>query len=341
MVQLALKNSELWDESYAQLCMQTTSNEAENENVRGWELLAISSQTYPPSAALEALVTAHFAAAAEHETVGRFAKLCTANLTRILQCGAVLVAPPKQWVEAIASAPSRTPVFGTCLTDLIVAQDKKYPDEEVPHIVSVLISSMLKAGKAKPASLMLEDGIENVDANRIAKMRWLFDIGLYDLDGDESLQELLALFVSWIDACPTALLSEDLAPAILEACDHKDTAKAAIAKLPKSHRDMLEALVSLMKGVYNIAASIDTEDNTKATISRTHLARFLARMLLKEPEVVEKESIDGEKAVQLLLSLAHEDAEELPDGDDEEEFEEVEEEVEEEADEDDEDEDEE
>ena len=62
-------------------CMQTTSNEAENENVRGWELLAISSQTYihpaaralartcthpcicthghrhPPSAALEALVT--------------------------------------------------------------------------------------------------------------------------------------------------------------------------------------------------------------------------------------------------------------------------------------------
>eukprot|EP00808_Paulinella_micropora_P011517 g52421.t1 len=101
----------LWDEAYAQLCMQTTHCPKTTKAVRGWELLIYCLATFPPpSRQVRAYLPHYFRKTCQRvadKDIVRLAQDCDARLDTALKLGPRAQPPTKKELEAVrASKPS-------------------------------------------------------------------------------------------------------------------------------------------------------------------------------------------------------------------------------------------
>lgn len=171
-----LKHAEMRDELYCQICKQLTLNPNEQSVHKGWELMTISVQYFPPTKDLEPWLVNFMK---EHEkskdtTITKSVEFSIRKLNNISRQGAVLRVPDPSEIEHCLTAALKPHIFGAKLDDICKTHGT---DNNIPLVLKSLVER-LKELKAHST-----EGIFRIPGSTVdcTKMRLQIESGDYNL----------------------------------------------------------------------------------------------------------------------------------------------------------------
>lgn len=149
IIQKNLMTEDLRDETYAQLCRQTTNNPQEGSLMHGWVLMGICLSAFFPSFRFQACLTGyicqHMSSSENNGFICHFATYCGRLLERASKRNVKGTLPKinVEYVERSLKSIFRPSHFGSSLEDLMQVQKYRYPDRTLPWIQTTLSEKML------------------------------------------------------------------------------------------------------------------------------------------------------------------------------------------------------
>ncbi|XP_067654660.1 rho GTPase-activating protein 39-like isoform X1 [Haliotis asinina] len=173
---------QLRDEIYIQLCRQTTENKKEESLQRGWELMAVCLNFFPPThkfySYLEGYISKHMDQIFDMPNVpiSHFANHCYQRLERALATGAKkgVRKPTLDEVEQAKKSIFHPSMFGSSLDDVLLMQKDRYPERTLPWIQTILSEEVLRLNGAQTEGIFRVPGdIDEVNALKIRCDQWI------------------------------------------------------------------------------------------------------------------------------------------------------------------------
>ncbi|TNM87682.1 hypothetical protein fugu_005903 [Takifugu bimaculatus] len=221
-------NQGLRDELYIQLCRQTTENFRYDSLERGWELMAICLDFFPPTPRfhnyLEGYICRHMDPLNDTKgvAISTYAKYCYRKLTKAALTGAKkgLQKPCLEEIKHAKNAVFSPSMFGSSLEEVMALQNDRYPDRQLPWVQTRLSEEVLGLNGDQTEGIFRVPGdIDEVNALKLQVDQWKIPTGLEDPHIPASLLKL------WYRELEEPLIPHEF---YNECIDHYDNPEAAV-----------------------------------------------------------------------------------------------------------------
>mmetsp|Transcript_15499 Transcript_15499/g.46419 ORF Transcript_15499/g.46419 Transcript_15499/m.46419 type:complete len:801 (-) Transcript_15499:51-2453(-) len=275
IVNAGLSVAQLRDEIYCQLCKQTTENPDASSDIKGWLLIGLSIQYFPPSRDLEQWFKAHLEDFASHPDTkqGRIAVYCLRRLPYICGAGARGRVPTCAEVEQAIETPFLPSIFGVTLEEVMRIQHEKYPQLEVPLILTSLTDAVIRLGGAKTEGIFRVPG----DTDNVINLRLAIDRGNYDISHVKDPHVAGSLLKLWLREFQEPLIPAVFYDECIQNAENPDAASKILDRLPPLNLRVLQFLLRFLK----MLAQPENQAVTK--MSAANLAMVFAPNFLRCP----------------------------------------------------------
>lgn len=204
LMDIGLNMAELRDEIYCQLCKQTTLNPHRESLKRGWALINLVVQYFPPTKDLEPWVEQYFR---EYETSEEDLKIYIAfairKLPSIARQGAILRTPDVSEIEHSLKAALRPPVFSASLKEINEAHQV---NGSIPRILTVLVDRIRDLNGHKTYQIFrITGGLEECTQLRIQ-----LEKGNYDLSNINDPHVPATVLKQWFRSLDDSIIPTEL-----------------------------------------------------------------------------------------------------------------------------------
>ncbi|XP_052800787.1 rho GTPase-activating protein 39-like isoform X2 [Mya arenaria] len=303
---------DLRDEILIQICRQTTENKKEDSLQRGWELMAILLNFFPPTLKfynyLEGYIGKHidpkydlenFSLARwckthgirytdiiddehyNHVPIHHFAEHCKRRLDRSMQSGAKrgVRKPSMDEIEQAKKSIYCPSMFGSTLEDVMKMQRDHYPDRRLPWIQTTLSEWVLRLNGAQTEGIFRVPGdIDEVNTLKIHCDQWKTPTECSDPHVPASLLKL------WYRELESPLIPAEFYSDCVNNFTNAEAAVDVVNKLPEINRLVLAYLIRFLQ----VFAANENALVTKMDVN--NLAMVMAPNCLRcqsqEPQVI-------------------------------------------------------
>ncbi|XP_053384441.1 rho GTPase-activating protein 39-like isoform X3 [Mercenaria mercenaria] len=241
---------DLRDEIFIQICRQTTDNRKEDSLQRGWELMAILLNFFPPThkfySYLEGYISRHIDPKYDLENVPihHFAEHCQRRLERTMQSGAKrgVRKPSVDEIEQAKKSIYCPSMFGSTLEDVMKMQRDHYPERRLPWIQTSLSEWVLRLNGAQTEGIFRVPGdIDEVNALKIHCDQWKPPTECNDPHIPASLLKL------WYRELESPLIPDSFYEDCIANYTNAEAAVAVVNRLPEINRLVLAYLIRFLQ----------------------------------------------------------------------------------------------
>lgn len=287
----------LRDEIYMQLCKQTTDNPKPESLQKGWELMAVCLNFFPPTVKFKTYLDGYISRHMETEDdlpdlivsqadvnltpISHFAQQCCKRLEKMVQCG------PKKGqrkpnideIEQAKKSIFNPSMFGSTLEEILDLQKDRFPDRKLPWLQTTLSEEVLRLNGAQTEGIFRVPGdIDEVNALKIKCDQWIIPSDCPDPHIPASLLKL------WYRELQEPLIPPEFYEECIENYQNSEEAIEVVNKLPDINRLVLAYLIRFLQ-------VFAAEDNSKVTkMDVNNLAMVMAPNCLRceslEPQVI-------------------------------------------------------
>ncbi|KAJ6244977.1 rho gtpase activation protein [Anaeramoeba flamelloides] len=182
ILNIGLDHKELRDEIYLQICKQITDNPNPHSNLRGWGALCLISQTFPPSGQLQnyllKILNYYINKKSEKDrsqSISEYASFSKHKLKILFEKKSGFSIVSDRMIQRIFDVPYDPIVFHVTLEQCMKVQEKRWPNEKIPHVLSFLIEKIEESGGFGKEGLFRVPG----NAKKISELKELIDSGEY------------------------------------------------------------------------------------------------------------------------------------------------------------------
>ncbi|XP_064635317.1 uncharacterized protein LOC135492671 isoform X2 [Lineus longissimus] len=268
----------LRDELYIQLCRQTTDNISDDSLMRGWELMAICLNFFPPSmkfhSYLEGYICRHLDPMFDTECVpiSHFAQYTIKKLERAVKLGAKkgLRKPTLDEVEQARRTIFHPSMFGSTMEEVMMMQRERFPNRRLPWIQTVLSEEVLRLDGAQTEGIFRVPGdIDEVNALKVRCDQWIPPTDCPDPHIPASLLKL------WFRELYEPIIPNDVYEQCIENYANPEAAVDIVMGLPEINKLVLCYLIRFLQ----VFAAIENAQITKMDIN--NLAMVMAPNCLR------------------------------------------------------------
>ncbi|XP_043206296.1 rho GTPase-activating protein 39-like isoform X2 [Amphibalanus amphitrite] len=247
----------LRDEIYVQVCRQTTENPRRDSLRRGWELLAICLQFFPPSdkfaSFLEGYIARHRDPAIEHPELAKwpvhsliqvqishYAKICCQRLERNLGKRNNRK-PSLEEIDLARFQIFRCSMYGSTLQEVMGIQRDRFPHRRLPWIITTLTEEVLRLQGAQT------EGIFRVpaDAEEVLNMKLRTD--QWEVPESSDCHVPASLLKQWYRELWEPLIPDRLYASCIDSCSEPRQLLELVQQLPDINRLVLTYLVRFLQ----------------------------------------------------------------------------------------------
>ncbi|XP_022094956.1 uncharacterized protein LOC110981596 isoform X2 [Acanthaster planci] len=292
----------LRDEMYIQVCRQTTANYVDDSLRRGWELMAIFLNFFPPSirffSYLEGYIYKHLTGDFDTRQVPvrQYADHCYKKLERIAQTGA-RKGVKKITLEEINLAKDSVfhpSLFGNTLDEVMELQKERFPDRKLPWIAVVLAEEVLRLEGEKVEGIFRVPGdIDEVNALKVKCDQWIMP----QCDDANIPASLLKL---WYRDLYDPLIPMEFYERCVSCGENAEAALAIVQELPDLNRLVLCHFIKFLQ----IFSQEENVSRTKMDIN--NLAMVMAPNCLRcasdNPQIIFENTRKEMSFIRLLIT---------------------------------------
>jgi len=303
IIAAAIKDGQLRDEIYCQLCKQTcvpvhsASTEFVPEHLfcsevsfKGWELMCVCTVTFPPTRDLEAWLRAYIneytklTTGKEH----KYANYCVKKLDIICKEGPRGRVPSTKEIKLIFEAPFACSPFGATLEEIMEYQSSQSINMRLPFILVALCDSIIKFGGEQFEGIFrIPSEMEPLYELKAELERGNFTALKSDTISCTTVASLLRL---WMRELKYPIIPHEL---YAECIDISSGGSAEIIKeLPELNCRVVMYLVRFLRNM----AREEVQVHTKMSVS--NLAMIFAPNFLRNPSDSKEEIIQNAKKEQ-------------------------------------------
>ncbi|XP_063400615.1 rho GTPase-activating protein 39-like isoform X3 [Mytilus trossulus] len=287
----------LRDEIYMQLCKQTTDNPKLESLQKGWELMAVCLNFFPPTVKFKTYLEGYISRYMDTDDdlpdlivsqadgmlipISHFAKQCNKRLEKMVQSG------PKKGqrkpnideIEQAKKSIFNPSMFGSTLEEILALQCERFPDRKLPWLQTTLSEEVLRLNGAQTEGIFRVPGdIDEVNALKIKCDQWIIPSDCPDPHIPASLLKL------WYRELQEPLIPPEFYEECIENFQNPEEAIEVVNKLPDINRLVLAYLIRFLQ-------VFAAEDNSKVTkMDVNNLAMVMAPNCLRceslEPQVI-------------------------------------------------------
>ncbi|KAF2366059.1 MyTH4 domain [Trinorchestia longiramus] len=255
IVSLAYTSPCLRDELFVQLCKQTTDNQKNDSLKRGWELLAVALQFFPPSETLaphlgfyiERHTNSNYLAQYPdvnkwpiHIQVAHYAGVCQKRLTRSRTRQSSRRPCPVE-LDLSKMHIFRASMFCSSLHDIMQLQRDRYPHRRLPWVQTTLSEEVLRLQGTNTEGIFRV----NADSDEVQQLRQHAE--QWDLGDCRDAHVAAGVLKLWYRELYEPLIPDSLYGAAVDAHDNPAAALALFQHLPPTHRLVLAYLIRFLQ----------------------------------------------------------------------------------------------
>lgn len=241
----------LRDEIYIQLCRQTTGNSKAESLQRGWDLFTVCLAMFPPTVKfrsyLEGYLWKHVEPSPENlgVPVEVYAQYCHKRVEKMTQSGAKkgLKKPTLEEIKHAKNAPFNPSVFGMLLEEVMMFQEEKHPDLDLPWMVIELCETVLKLRGPYTQGIFRIPG--DIDAVNALKLH--LDKGYPVPDTTDDPHVPASLLKLWFRELEDPLIPENYYDTCINNCDHVNNAISLVHSLPEINKKVLFYIINFLQ----------------------------------------------------------------------------------------------
>ncbi|EGD72388.1 preoptic area regulatory factor 2 [Salpingoeca rosetta] len=231
-------DARLRDEFFVQLCKQTTGNTKLDSCERGWELMGIALNFFPPTTKFFTYLKGYIARHIEDQPgdIGVLSEACFKRLIRIAKTGRKQGAqqPSEDDIENAARKLRNPSVFGSSLDEIMALQYETHPELSIPRVLQVLSNAVLELGGTHTEGIFRVPGdIDAVNALKLQMDRGQAPSNLHDPHVPASTLKL------WFRELTDPIVPEDLYDECVAASQDSAKAVAVVDKLPSVNKNIV------------------------------------------------------------------------------------------------------
>lgn len=250
MLEKCVQNAELRDEAYCILCKQTCHNPSYDSTMRGWELLSLVAQSFPPTNDLESWLRSYIkesiklAMNKKDDKLVKYTSFCLRKLEAICREGGRGVLLDVVEIERAIQFPIRPPIFGGTLAEIMSYQADR-PQLKIP-IVCVSLVQLLDKLHAE-----IVEGIFRLpgSASGISKLRILVECQNYNFTEIDPHVPASALKI-WLRMLENPIIPEVLYSRCVDAARAEDPMRCCDIvnrDLPEPNKSILLYLIKWLQ----------------------------------------------------------------------------------------------
>jgi len=294
---------EMRDELYCQVCKQTNNNPNTESCEKGWQLMILYAETFPPTKEFEGFLRSYISQLLkfpnEADKISKFVKYSLNKLDFICQSGARRNLPSKEEIEAVKEVPMMPTVFGTNLSEMMTLQKKQYPKLGVPLILTTLTDAIIKFEGCTVEGIFRVSG----ELDKIQKLKLQLELGNYEITAlDSNPHNFAALLKLWLRELTEPLIPQNKYEECIMNCNDPKMCVEILEKLPKLNRRVLNYVIRFLQ----ILTDPINQAKTKMTIDNISLvfAPSFLRCSSDDPNKIMEENRSGQTFVRnLILNL--------------------------------------
>lgn len=145
ILDMMLEHGELRDEVYVQICKQLSFNPSISSVRKGWEIMSVICQVYPPSKNFEQYLKSFIMQHHNNEddSVRKIARFCSRKVNRIIEHGTTGKSLTFQEVELARLASFQIMKFGDSLVSIMNSELEQSPNAIVPRVLRFLTQAII------------------------------------------------------------------------------------------------------------------------------------------------------------------------------------------------------
>lgn len=295
LLNIGLQEPLMRDELFLQVFRQLQENPTFVSNLKGWEIMCVFSNTFPPSKALAralerefsqdrltrlsqpAITTRNSQFNAEDAYMGpvrisMMKNFVITNLQRLSKTGPRGILPSKELIESIIGLPFSHQVFGVTLSEVMIHPENQDPSQLYPRILSFLAEGILKLNGQNTEGIFRIPG----DHEQVQKLRLRIEKGEYKLEGITDPHIPASLLRQWLRELAEPVIPPQLYLQCLQV-SNLEAALVIIRTLPDINRDVLSYLIKFLQFIGN------AEFQSKSKMNYANLSMVFAPSILRCP----------------------------------------------------------
>lgn len=292
ILDMMLEHGELRDEVYVQICKQLSFNPSIPSARKGWEIMSVVCQVYPPSKNFEQYLKSFIMQYHndEDDSIRKIARFCSRKVNRIIEHGTTGKSLTLQEVELARLASFQIMKFGDSLVSIMNCELEQSPSSTVPRVLRFLTQAIIDLDGFRC------EGIFRLCANmdKVFELRCSIENGKYELKNIKDPTIPAALLKLWFRELEEPVILPSYYHACIDAVSqHRESETSnmtlshkvleIIKQLPTVHYHVLEYLVCFLQKF------LDSKIVSMTKMDATNFALVFTPNLLKCPF---KEHID-------------------------------------------------
>ncbi|KAJ1551379.1 hypothetical protein HK096_000378 [Nowakowskiella sp. JEL0078] len=276
-----INKGSLRDEIYVQITKQLNKNPKTESIIRGWRLLCCIVIAFPPSKNFEdyikSFIMKSFDIHENHANV--FSRHIHKKLIRICKTGPRGKTITFQEIERAQDAPFTPTPFGETLADIMLTQQRQWPELKLPRILPFLAEAVLNLGGCNTEGVFRVPG----DIDAVTDLKCRIEKGEYDIRGIVDPNVAGSLLKSWLRELADPLIPQDAYDQCVKvggdemAEDGPQRSYQIVELLPDINRLVVQYMIRFLR----IVGDPKNQPNTKMSVG--NLAMVFAPNFLRCP----------------------------------------------------------
>jgi len=285
ILNLAVLTNEIRDEVYCQICKQVTLNPSIESCYKGWDLLSLCCQHFPPSKELNPFL---YPFIEEYHTVGNeklqtYSKFCIRHLKRIEKDGARNIIPTANQIRMLQILPFVTPIFGSKLEDIMAVQklSNEGNDYDIPKVLVKLTEDVFRLGGFRTEGIFRVPG----DSLKVSDLRLQIEHGDYECKFQDPHVPASTLKY-WLRELEDPLIPAEFYDGAIECAQNEDIDGSLdlISKIPELNQKVVKFLIKFIRKLSEPDYVVNTKMNV-SNLSMVFAPSFL-RSLSLNPTII-------------------------------------------------------
>ncbi|KAJ1974813.1 hypothetical protein H4R34_004579 [Dimargaris verticillata] len=284
----------LRDEIYVQLCKQLTENPQSQSIDRGWLLLCVVCQVFPPSAQFASYLHAflHRHTNTPIPRINTMARFALGRVQRVAERGARTKVPSVTEIGWAKQIPFTRPLFGEALETIMQYTPAVDVDLGIPRVLTYLTDLILQLNGQQSEGIFRVPG----DAEQVDQLKQRLDLGDYATNLDLRDPNIPgSLLKQWLRELPHPLILHEYHATCVQNPQDPET----VLKVMSNLRGVRLRVADYMVQFLQVFAKPDNSRLSRMDIS--NLAMVFAPAFLTCPSGDLKEAFANSQAEQLFL----------------------------------------
>jgi len=273
----ALREGQIRDEIYCQLCKQTCETPSTDVLYKGWELMSVCCTIFPPTRNFEEWLRKYLW---EHTKCtdtrqASFAMFCVRKLDFICQAPPSARMPSDYEIELIREAPFGFPQFGVSLQEIMIFQKQNGNLHlDVPQVLVVLCLGIARLSGHSALGIFRVKG----DSKKMHEIKMEIECNKWKLETCKNPHDLASLLKVWLRELSEPLISSELQKRLHSVAHSTSETLEAINTIPPLNKMCLLYLFDFLRSFLESSVI----EQTKMGLS--NIASLFAPNLFRTPE---------------------------------------------------------